>query len=221
MSSSPATTWALVTTRPGAATQPEPSIPSPQAVPRTRTTERAGRHHVRVGDDLRVRRRHRGRRARRSTAPGRPGRARCRTAPEGGSTSLRLLRITECCTSARSCDRPGCVQGDCAEDPDQPQGNRGNQRGAAGAVGTVQSAPSPDQPQRAIPGQGSPGPPPPAPRRSAHPRPRTTARTASPTPDSGAKARPGSRQTRPGQSQGESACRRSIPAGTPKAPGPV
>ena len=33
-------TWALVTTRSGAATQPEPSTPRPQAVPRTRTTER-------------------------------------------------------------------------------------------------------------------------------------------------------------------------------------
>ena len=38
MSLSPATTWALVTTTPGAATQPLPSIPSPQAVPYTRTT---------------------------------------------------------------------------------------------------------------------------------------------------------------------------------------
>ena len=35
VSSWPATTWALVTTRPGPATHPEPSIPSPQAVPRT------------------------------------------------------------------------------------------------------------------------------------------------------------------------------------------
>src|SRR4051812_50132350 len=34
----PATTWAFVTTRPGPATHPEPSIPSPQAVPTTRTT---------------------------------------------------------------------------------------------------------------------------------------------------------------------------------------
>ena len=37
----PATTCALVTTRPGPATQPEPSMPSPQAVPTTRTTLRA------------------------------------------------------------------------------------------------------------------------------------------------------------------------------------
>src|SRR4029079_12009005 len=35
---SPATTWAAVTTTPGAATQPLPAIPSPQAVPVTRTT---------------------------------------------------------------------------------------------------------------------------------------------------------------------------------------
>ena len=37
-SSIPATTCAFVTTRPGAATQPEPSIPSPHAFPITRTT---------------------------------------------------------------------------------------------------------------------------------------------------------------------------------------
>ena len=38
VSDSPATTWALVTTTPGAATQPLPSMPSPHAVPNTRTT---------------------------------------------------------------------------------------------------------------------------------------------------------------------------------------
>src|SRR5512133_1061807 len=38
VSLSPATTWAAVTTVPGAATQPDPSIPSPHAVPITRTT---------------------------------------------------------------------------------------------------------------------------------------------------------------------------------------
>ena len=38
VSVSPATTCAAVTTRPGRATQPLPSIPSPQAVPSTRTT---------------------------------------------------------------------------------------------------------------------------------------------------------------------------------------
>ena len=38
VSVSPATTWAFVTTMPGAATQPLPSMPRPQAVPRTLTT---------------------------------------------------------------------------------------------------------------------------------------------------------------------------------------
>ncbi len=38
VSSSPATTCAFVTTRPGAATQPEPATPSPHALPRTFTT---------------------------------------------------------------------------------------------------------------------------------------------------------------------------------------
>ena len=38
VSLSPATTCALVTTRPGATTQPLPSIPRPHAVPTTRTT---------------------------------------------------------------------------------------------------------------------------------------------------------------------------------------
>ena len=42
VSLSPATTCALVTTRSGAATQPEPSIARPQAVPSTRTTLRRG-----------------------------------------------------------------------------------------------------------------------------------------------------------------------------------
>ena len=41
VSFSPATTCAFVTTSPGAATQPEPSMPSPHAVPRTRTVLRA------------------------------------------------------------------------------------------------------------------------------------------------------------------------------------
>ncbi len=39
VSSAPAITWALVTIRPGCTAQPEPSTPSPQAVPSTRTTE--------------------------------------------------------------------------------------------------------------------------------------------------------------------------------------
>ena len=38
VSSSPATTCAAVTTTPGRATQPLPSMPSPQAVPTMRTT---------------------------------------------------------------------------------------------------------------------------------------------------------------------------------------
>ena len=38
VSSSPATTCAAVTTTPGLATQPLPSMPSPQAVPTMRTT---------------------------------------------------------------------------------------------------------------------------------------------------------------------------------------
>src|SRR5213079_3461083 len=43
VSSSPATTWALVTTTPGRATQPEPSTPRPHAVPSTLTTLRDAR----------------------------------------------------------------------------------------------------------------------------------------------------------------------------------
>ena len=45
--------------------------------------------------------------ARRSRAPGRPGSSALRTGPEGGSRSLRLRRISERWTSARSSAVPG------------------------------------------------------------------------------------------------------------------
>src|ERR1700689_2053555 len=46
---SPATTWALVTTRPWATTRPDPSCSLPQAAPRTLTVDRyAGAARARV-----------------------------------------------------------------------------------------------------------------------------------------------------------------------------
>ena len=59
----PATTCAFVTTRPGRATQPEPSTPSPHAIPVTRTTLFDARIDVRIRRERRVRAGHDRRRA--------------------------------------------------------------------------------------------------------------------------------------------------------------
>ena len=131
-------TWALVTTMPGSATQPEPSTPRPQALPRTRTTERSA---PRTSGSLRTR-----------TSGGPTGvvgptidgagstRSRAlSTGPVGGSSSLRLRMISERCTSPRRCGGARSVQGDGAEHPDGSEGDAGDERGAAGAVGEVQA----------------------------------------------------------------------------------
>ena len=51
----PATTWAFVTTSPRATTQPDPSIPSPQATPRIRTTLARAARTSGIAHDRRVR----------------------------------------------------------------------------------------------------------------------------------------------------------------------
>ena len=76
VSSSPATTWALVTTRPGPATQPEPSTPRPQAVPSTLTRRVARGADLRIVDRRRGRAAARRRRAREPTGVGSTGAAR-------------------------------------------------------------------------------------------------------------------------------------------------
>ena len=109
VSSAPAMTWALVTIRPGRTAQPEPSIPSPQAVLSTRTTEPAawrtsGSSAIAgfggcggvAGPEID------GAGSTRSSA--------FSTGPVGGRTWLRLRRITESWTSARSCVVPGACR---------------------------------------------------------------------------------------------------------------
>src|SRR5205823_371490 len=94
VSSSPATTWALVTTRPGAATQPEPSTPRPHAVPSTLVTESpaastpgaeaiagSGGPTLACGP--------------RTGGVGSTRRSTLSSGPEGGSTSLRERRTRE------------------------------------------------------------------------------------------------------------------------------
>ena len=97
---SPATTCAAVTTRPGAATQPLPEIPSPHAVPRTRTTLARGGAHVGVAGDL-ARWARPGSAGRRSTGTDRHGRARSAAAPAGRSRSAAA--------APRSAARPGAA----------------------------------------------------------------------------------------------------------------
>ena len=150
VSSSPATTWALVTIRPGRAAQPEPSTPSPQAVPSTRTTEPpAPTTSGSVGD-----------RRRRARATGAAG-----PMIEGaGSTRSSAFRtgargrqhFVEAAQDHRALDvgaqprGPRRVQGDGAEDPGQRPApprrsapRRPPRRRGAGAVPRITRARSP------------------------------------------------------------------------------
>ena len=60
------------------------------------------------------------------------------TGPEGGSTSLRLRRITELLDVGPQPVGAGRVQGDGAEDPGEAERDRGDQRRTTGPVGQVQ-----------------------------------------------------------------------------------
>ena len=105
MSSSPATTWAAVTTSLGATTQPLPSTPSPQAVPSTRTTLGAARRtpgcrstrgssgRVGTGGPVRL-----------WNGSIRPSAFRIVL---GGTISFRRCSTTDRCTERRSCAWPG------------------------------------------------------------------------------------------------------------------
>ncbi len=219
VSSSPATTWALVTTSPGAPTQPEPSTPSPQAVPSTRTTEAPARDHVRVADDLRIGRADRGGRAddrgRRVDPVERvQDRARGRQHVVEAAQDQRALHV------GPQLRGPRRVQRDGAEDPDEAQRHRGDQRGAAGAVGQVQHAAVPDQsraqPQRqALQGHRHQRPRHQraerrAQRRIGRLRPLVQHQRPDPAPGERPHREPDQRQRR----------RRSAPAGIPTSPGP-
>ena len=100
MSSSPATTWAFVTTSPPSATQPDPATPRPHAVPRIFTTLAAaawtsGSRVIPVSGG-----------ATRASGPsirgnGSSRRSEFSSGPDGGSTVLRRWRMTERWTSLR------------------------------------------------------------------------------------------------------------------------
>ena len=101
VSSCPATTCAFVTTRPGAATQPEPAIVRPHAVPDTRTTLDAAartpgaRKTCGLGGSTGA------------SGPAMAGngstRASARSAREGGAISFSRWSTSERCASRRSC----------------------------------------------------------------------------------------------------------------------
>ncbi len=105
VSCSPATTWAFVTTTPGATTQPEPETPSPHAVPSTRTTLGAARRTPAL------RRTEGSGGPTRGTGPVMEGngstRASARKALRGGTSSLSRRRTAERCTSRRKSGWPG------------------------------------------------------------------------------------------------------------------
>ena len=138
-------TWALVTTRPGRTAQPEPSTPSPQAVPSTRTTAAAGAQHLGVGGDRRVGTGDRGggaahRRRRVDPVERVQDRAGGRQHLVEAAQDQRLLDVGAQAGGSRR------VQGDGAEDPGEAERDRRDQGGAAGAVGQVQGRPA-DQPR--------------------------------------------------------------------------
>ena len=156
VSSSPATTWALVTTRPGPTAQPEPSTPSPQAVPSTRTTEPPAPQHVGVGGDRR----------RRAAATGAAGpvidgagstrSSALRTGPERRQHVVEAAQDHRALHVGAQARRPRRVQGDRAEDPGQAERHRGDQRRAAGAVGAGAATPAADQLRAAAPARSPP-----------------------------------------------------------------
>ena len=141
VSSEPATTCALVTIRPGATAQPEPSTPRPQAVPSTRTTERrrgstSGSVAIAASGAGHRRRRADYRRRRVDPVERVQDRPRRRQDLVEAAQDQRLLDVG---AQARGSRR---VQGDRAEDPGEPQRDRGDQRRTAGAVGQVQDGPA-------------------------------------------------------------------------------
>src|SRR6266566_1745341 len=130
VSCSPATTCAAVTTTPEAATQPEPSIPSPHAVPTTRTTLGAAartpgtRRTCGFGG------------ATCATGPPSAGngsnRASARNNADGGSKLFSCLRTNDRCTSRRRYVWPGSWS---ATTPTtQAKASGGTQEEAAGRV---------------------------------------------------------------------------------------
>ena len=106
VSFSPATTCALVTTRPGLAIHPEPSMPSPHAVPRSLTTLSPARF---TSGSLAI-----ARSGARTFAfgpltwgVGSICRTRLRSGPEGGRALFSADRIRELCSASRRSRSPG------------------------------------------------------------------------------------------------------------------
>ena len=140
---SPATTWALVTTSPGAATQPLPSIPSPQAVPNTRTTLRRAartepsRRIARVGVETSAD-------GPCTDGSGSNRASALRIGPDGGQQPIELAQDRRALDVGAQRQRPRGLQRHRAHDPGDPEPDAGGQHRAEQAVDRLQSR----QPQR-------------------------------------------------------------------------
>ena len=194
MSSAPARTWALVTTRPGRA-DPARALDAEPAGGAEHPHDRApGAQHLGVGGDRGVGRRDRAR------GPVTDGAGSTRlsalmTGPEGGRTSLRLRRISDCCTSVRRRSVPGRA-GRRRRTPRRararPRRSAPRRRPRRRGAGRAGGSPSP-----AAPGRGSRPRRRPALRPAAPQAPRRAARRGTPTPPRGPAARAGCRRKRP------------------------
>ena len=100
VSCSPATTWAAVTTRSRVANHPLPSIPTPHAVPRTRTTSPAPETAMCAGGGELG-----------GVGPAIEGNGSMRASSfrrrRGGTAWSRRRTTSDCCTSRRRLDCPG------------------------------------------------------------------------------------------------------------------
>ena len=121
VSSWPATTWALVTTMPSPAIQPDPWTPRPQAVPSTLTTL-CRRAHVGIAGDRRVGRAYVGRGAVDARQGSKRASALRRARRAAGGLSSR--RITERWIGSRRSRAPGVWSATAPSDPDEDEAKR-------------------------------------------------------------------------------------------------
>ena len=214
VSSWPATTWALVTTIPFPATQPEPCTPSPQAVPSTFTTLRTRGAHLGIARDRRVGRPH----ARIGTVDPRErveARERLEQRARRRQHAVQLLedrraldRLAQL-AGARRLQRHG------ARDPREAQAQAAHEHRAR------RSRRAPRAGRRGGGAGGSRAPPARTPaglRAAARPRARTGARRATANPPRAAAGRAASPPAHRPRSPPARARRRSVPAGSPKRP---
>ena len=129
----PATTCAFVTTRFGAATQPEPSTPSPHAVPVTRKTLGSRSRTPGLFEQRGIGRRRHSATGPRSPRTGRRARSR-RAGARAGTRALSSPRIRERWTSSRSSRLAGQVERDGAGDPHERRAGGGAEHEPAGRV---------------------------------------------------------------------------------------